>query len=105
MTYREDGYADDDKLYRRDLSRVSAMLDRFVSSGQPGVAALFVYSVKPEVQPQFWTFVDEIAEKTSTKAISCWITHQGGNRNLAALLCSDPMLPPTWLPEGVNAGR
>lgn len=105
MTYREDGYTDDDKLYRADLSRVSAVLNSFVSSGQPGMAALFVYAVKPDVQSQFWTFIDEIAKNTSTGVFSCWVQHQGGNRNLAALLCSAFMLPDSWLPVGLNAGR
>ena len=40
MTFREDGYADDDKLYRADLSRLSATLKGFIASGLPGVAAL-----------------------------------------------------------------
>lgn len=105
MTYREDGYVDDDKLYRADFSRVSAAVSTFVASGEPGVAALFVYAVKPEVQPQFWAFVDDLAGNTGTTAVSCWLTHQGGNRNLAALLCSAFVLPPNWLPPGLNAGR
>lgn len=105
MTYREDGHADDDKLYRVDLSRVSAVLNSFIASGEPGLAALCVYAVKPEVQPQFWTFIDDIAKNTGTTVVSCWVTHQGGNRNLAALLCPAFVLPPSWLPHGLNAGR
>lgn len=105
MTYREDGYNDDDKLDREDLSQVSSALDSFIASGEPGVPALFVYAVKPEVQPQSWAFVDCIARNTGTTAVSCWVTHQGGNRNLAALLCSNFVLPPSWLPHRVNVGR
>lgn len=105
MTYREDGYADDNNLYRADLSRVSAAVSSFVASGQPGVAALFVYAVKPDVQRLFWAFVDDLTRHTGTTAVSCWLTHQGGNRNLAALLCSTFVLPPSWLPHGLNEGR
>jgi len=105
MTYRENGYDDDDKLYRADLSRVTAALNSFIASGEPGAAALFVYAVKPEVQPQFWAFIDDIARSTGTTVVSCWVTHQGGNRNLAALLCLAFALPPSWLPHGLNAGR
>jgi hypothetical protein len=43
MTFREVGHADDDKLYREDLSRVSTVLKGFIASGEPGAAALFVY--------------------------------------------------------------
>lgn len=105
MTYREDGYIDDNNLYRADLERVCAGVSSFVASGKPGVAALFVYAVKPEVQPQFWAFVDALVGQTGTTVASCWLTHQGGNRNLAAVFCSAFVLPSNWLPEGLNAGR
>lgn len=105
MTFREDGYADDDKLYREDLSRVSTALKGFVASGQPGVAVLFVYSVKPAVRPQFWTFADDLTANSGIPMVSCWMPHQGGNRNLAALLYSGVELPACWLPDGVRAGR
>ena len=75
MTYREDGYDDDNNLYRADLSRVLTAVSSFVASGEPGVAALFVYAVKPEVQPLFWDFVDDLAKHTGTTAVSCWLTH------------------------------
>ena len=105
MTFLEDGYADDDKLYREDLPRVSKTLKGFIASGKPGAAALFVYSVKPDVRPQFWAFVDDLAANSGTPVVSCWITHQGGNRNLAALFCSGVVLPACWMPQGVNADR
>jgi len=105
MTYCESGDHNDDKLYRADFSRVSAAVSSFVESGQPGVAALFVYAVKPEVRPQFWAFVDDLAKETKTTPVSCWLLHQGGNRNLAALLCSSFVLPPDWLPHGLKVGR
>jgi len=105
MTFREDGYADDDNLYRADLSRLSTTLKSFAASGKPGAAAIFVYSVKPTVRPQFWAFADDLAANSGIPAISCWVTHQGGNHNLAALLYSGFVFPPRWLPHGVDAGR
>lgn len=104
MTYREDGEADDNNLYRADLGRLSAALTGFVASGQPGVAAFFAYALKPEVRPFFWAFVDDLARQTGTTVASCWVTHQGGNRNLAGLLCSAFALPVDWPPDGLHAG-
>jgi hypothetical protein len=105
MTFREDGYADDDKLYREDLARVSTALKGFIASGKPGLAALFVYSVRPDVRQQFWTFADDLTANSGIPMVSCWMPHQGGNRNLAALLYSGVVLPASWLPDGVRAGR
>ena len=39
---------DDDQLYRADTELLSDVLQDFINSGQPGVAALFVYAVRPE---------------------------------------------------------
>jgi hypothetical protein len=105
MTFREDGYADDDKLYQEDISRLSAALKGFVASGEPGAALLFVYAVRPKVRPQFWTFADSLSDNSGIPAVSCWMPHQGGNRNLAAVLCSGFVLPERWLPDGIHAGR
>ena len=105
MTFSEDGYADDDKLYRADLSRLSTTLKEFIASGEPGVAALFVYAVRRDVRPLFWKFADDLGAETGLPAVSCWVPHRGGNRNLAVLLCSGIVLPPCWLPHGINAGR
>jgi hypothetical protein len=105
MTFREVGHADDDKLYREDLSPVSTVLKGFIASGEPGAAALFVYGLRPDVRSQFWTFADDFAANCGIPAVSCWVQHQGGNRNLAALLYSGVALPACWLPEGVRAGK
>jgi hypothetical protein len=105
MTFQEEGYADDEKLYRQDLSRLSAALRGFVATGQPGVAALFVYSVRPHVRQQFWDFAFELACISETALVSCWATHQGGKRNLVGLLCSRVALPASWLPQGVQLGK
>lgn len=105
MTFREDGYADDDKLYREDLLRVSATLKGFIASGEPGVAALFVYAVRPAARPQFWAFADDVAANCKIPMVAYWTHHQGGNRNLAALFYSGVVLPANWLPDGVHDGR
>lgn len=105
MTYREEGYEDDAYIYRADLDRLSDVLTDFVQSGQPGVAALFVYGVMPAVRPRFWAFVDDLAVRTNTKAATSWLAHRGGNRNLVGLLCASCELPESRLPSGVNAGR
>ncbi len=105
MTFREDGYADDDKLYREDLSRVSTALKGFIASGEPGAAALFVYAVRPNVRSQFWAFADDLSSNSGKPVVSCWVTHQGGNRNLVALICSGIVLPECWPPYGVHPGR
>jgi hypothetical protein len=105
MTFRQDGYLDDDRLYQEDLSRLSTTLKGFIASGEPGMAAIFVYSVKPDVQPQFWAFADVLAADSGAFVVSCWMTHQDLKRNLAALFYSSVALPANWLPHGVNAGR
>jgi hypothetical protein len=105
MTYREDGYVDDNNLYRADLDRLSGMLRQFVVSGRPGLAALFVYAVRPEGRGFFWNFVDDLANRSGTAVLSCWHTHQGGNRNLAGLFCSGFELSSGFPPMGLTVGR
>ena len=105
MTYHDEGHADDDQIYRADADRLSDVLQDFINSGQPGVAALFVYAVRPANRPKFWRLTDELAERTGAVNISCWVKHQGGYRNLAALLSSPSTLRPTWLPAPVSFGR
>jgi hypothetical protein len=105
MTYREDGYADDNNLYGADLDRLCDVLARFVASGRPGLAALFVYGVRPEGRPLFWNFIDELANRVSATVLCCWHTHQGGNRNLAGLIYSGFELSPDFPPVGLTVGR
>ena len=103
MTYCASGCLDDDSLYRSDLERLSSLINPYVISGQPGLAAVFVYSVRPEVRPQFWRFVDELAERVGVHLVTCWVTHRGGNRNLGGLFCSG--FTYSVLPDGVKVGR
>ena len=105
MTYSENGEMDDDKLYRADLPLLATVLNGYVDSQVPGIATIFVYAVRPKVQLQFWAFVDDIAGKTGASVESLWLTHQGGNRNLAAILCLGCTLPSNWTPPDVNRGR
>lgn len=105
MTYREDGETDDNNLYRADLTPLSATLQHFVQSGKPGVAALFVYAVRPDVRPLFWGFASDLASRVGVTLISCWMAHQGGNRNLAALFCSAFEFGTDFPPSGIIGGR
>ena len=105
MTYHEEGYADDDQLYRADIDRLAEALLRFVESGKPGADCLFVYSVRPEVRPLFWSFAEELCGRIGAVLTMAWITHQGGDRNLAAVLCPPAMLTPMWLPDPIQCGQ
>ncbi len=104
MTYSEKPCKDDDKLYRDDLGLLEGVLKPFIESGQPGAASLFVYAVRKDNRPKFWSFAKELAERIGTVLISAWVPHQGGNRNLAAILLSPAMFRPTWFAEGVQCG-
>ena len=70
------------------MDRLSEVLTRYVLSKQPGIAALFVYAVRPTDRDPFWNFVDDLARGIRADTCSYWLTHQGGNRNLAGLLYS-----------------
>ena len=105
MTYKENRYEDDCYLHRADMGRLSGVLSGFVASGMPGIALLFVYAVRPPTRPRFWGFVDELASRIGACTSSCWVSHQGGNRNLAALLCSRIQPPPSFQAPGIRAGR
>ena len=108
MTYTEDGDEDDDKLHRSDFGRLARTLERYVDSGQPGVAALFVYSVGNQGknrQRQFWKFMDDLAEQLKMQTCSYWVAHRGGNLNMAGLLFTDKELALEFVPPCVGLGR
>jgi len=105
MSYTERRFADDAYVYPEDGDRLGDVLGGFVKSGQPGVAALFVYAVKTHEREKFWAFVDGLSRPLGTTVVYCWLTHRGGNRNLAGLLCAGFELPDAWVPYGVHAGR
>lgn len=103
MTFSQGPYADDDFLYDADLGLLTSALRGYVASGRPGLAALFVYSVRPDSRAPFWRFVEQLAGETDTELTSCWLTHRGGNRNLAGLLYSH--FEPEDVPSGAISGR
>lgn len=101
MTYADNG---DDCLRPPDLDSLSGALSRFVESDKPGIATLFVYAVRPATRPRFWAFANELASRIGACAHSYWVPHQGGNRNLAALLCTR-IQPPSIRAPGIRVGR
>ena len=108
MTYAEEGDEDDDKLHRSDFGRLARTLERYVGSGQPGVAALFVYSVGNQGknrQRQFWKFMDDLAERLEVYTCSYWVAHRGGSLNLAGLLFSGNELALGFVPPRIGPGR
>jgi hypothetical protein len=102
MTYSDSGFADDNKVYRHDRERISRTLATLAASKAPGVALIFVYAVRPEVRPSFWDFAKGISSDTGMSLSTCGLTHQGGNRNLAAIYCAGMTLPNNWLPQHLN---
>jgi hypothetical protein len=105
MTYREEGDADDANLYRADLARLISLLRPYLESGMPGMAAMFVYAMKPDARDQFWRFVEDLGEALDVQLLCCWMTHRGGSRNLAALIREGVNYSAADLPEGVIPGR
>lgn len=102
-TYNEEGYMDDDKLYRADIGVLSCALSRYFRSGRPGVAALFVYNIgvqKNNAQYQFANFIKELKDWVKKRvsdnlagsvelATSCFsLQHTKRKRNLAGLIHS-----------------
>lgn len=103
MTYREDDrYCDDDNLHRYDADLLNQALLPYVDSGQPGMAALFVYNVQPRRICRFWNFIDDISSRTHMGVRRHSLAHRGGNRNLAALLYSATDLHDDFLQDAVE---
>ena len=108
MTYLENGNSDDANLNRSDFDLLAPELERYVRSGQPGIASLFVYSVGSQGknrQSQFWTFMCELAGRLGLRTQSFWVDHQGGNLNLAGLLISDEKLAVGFDPPDIEPGQ
>ena len=103
--YSENGEADDDKLHKSDIAPLSDVLTGYVQSGKPGIAALFVYGCNPTKRCRFWKFMDKLAKCIDAATCSYWLTHRGGNRNLAGLLYSGIELPADFAPDGLKVGR
>ena len=108
MTYTENSDNDDAKLHRSDLDLLAPALERYVGSGQPGIASLFVYSVGSQGenrQCQFWAFMDALAGRLNVQTSSYWVPHRGGNRNLAGLLFSEIEISDDFVLPNINARK
>jgi len=108
MRYSEGGRQDDDRLHRSDFSLLDNGLSPYFSSGQPGIACLFVYGMgrqNEDPQSQFWAFMDDLAQRMDAVTGSYWVLHNGGNRNLAGLLFSDQELAWGFAPPRIKPGR
>ena len=99
MTYVEEGNMDDNNLHRADIGILSDVLSNFFSTGNPGIAVMFVYKVGVQsnnAQYQFAKFMKDLKENTVDNisdidevAVSFYsLPHIGGNRNLAGLIHS-----------------
>ncbi len=104
MTYSTGRFADNNKIYKEDQNQLVRSLQQFAASNQPGVFVLFVYAVRSKIRIEFWDFASTIATNTGMVLETAWLNHQGGNRNLAAVLTHKAKLPRNWLPPEVNAG-
>jgi hypothetical protein len=102
MTYSDSGFADDNKIYRHDREQISRTLRTLAASKVPGAASIFVYAVRPNDRSKFWDFAKCISSDTGMSLTTCWLTHQGGNQNLAAIFCTGMTLPNNWLPPHLN---
>jgi hypothetical protein len=102
MTFSVAGFENDDKLHEADMPLLKEFIGGFAETGNPGVALLFVYSMRPDARPKFWDFAERVAEATGTGFVSGWLPHQGGNLNLVAQLCRNTLAP---LAEGIRRGK
>lgn len=108
MTCSENGNSDDANLDPSDSDLLAPALERYIRSGQPGIASLYVYTVGSQGknrQSQFWTFMDELAGRLGVRMPSYWFAHQGGNLNLAGLLFSDEKLAVGFDPPDIESGQ
>ena len=106
MTFSERETADDDnKLHPSDHPLVRAAIDSFVATGLPGAATIFVFAIQTPKREGFWSFAESLASETGTVLTCCWLPHQGGNRNLAAILTSGVKLPRDWPPAGLRENK
>lgn len=106
MTYSLNVAADDDKIYRDDTARIASALASLAADGAPGAATIFVYAIRPDFRSAFWEFAETIASRVGMSLDRLWMPHQGGNRNLCALLRANGAgVPDSWPPAGVRVAR
>ena len=104
-SYTENGANNGENLHSSDLCLLACALERYVRSGQPGIASLFVYGVRKNERRKFWAFMDKLAERLDVPTYSYWVPHLGGNRNLVGLLFSDKELALGFVPPLIKPGR
>ncbi len=102
MTFSERGKSEHN-LNRLDLDLLECALAGYLSSGQSGIACLFVYSMKRDLQPKFQNFVEELAGRSGAFLGGFRLQHIGGSDNLAGLLFSHPELASGFKPPNVNS--
>ena len=108
MSYRENGDNDDGYLHRSDLDLLVPALRRYVGSGQPGIASLFVYGAggrrknTENTQCQFRAFMRELAGCLSIRPHFYAVVHRGGKLNLAGLLFSNEKLAEGFDPPNIE---
>ena len=101
-TYSETGTYDDDRLHWNDIKLLRESLRHYVNSGQPGMAALFVYNVHEDRSHSFCSFVEDLSSQTHMYFRKHQIIHNGGNKNLAALLYSSIDITDDFLQDAVE---
>ena len=107
MTYSDDG-SKEENLNGADLDMLACGLERYIGTGQPGIASLFVYSVGSQGtngQRQFGAFMDELKGRLGVRSRSCRVPHRGGNLNLAGLLFLDEKLAEGFDLPNIEPGR
>lgn len=91
MTWAVDaGDIDDASLRHADLERIKRLVAPYVASGRPGAAAVFVYRVHKDIQPDFRGEMDALAKRLGLEVLHRDMLHNGGNRNLLAVLRTSP---------------
>ena len=103
MTFSESGKREDNLNRSDDLDLLECTLAGYLSSGQPGIACLFVYSMKRKLQPQFQNFVEDLAGRVKALSGGFRLHHIGGNDNLAGLLFSHPELRSEFKPPNIDS--
>ncbi len=107
MSYVLSRWKDDDKVRHDDHHVLVPALRKYCNSGMPGIVLVFVYGMQPPElnnrQSEFYAFMRKIVNQLpQVRRYSYWLTHNGGNRNLAVLLASKVEFCEEFLPCGIT---
>lgn len=105
MSYKENGSEDDEYLHHSDLCLLAPALERYVGSGQPGVACFFVYNLSAGVENQqgkFCSFINEIAKHIGVDKRFYSVQHTPTKINIAGLLFSGAKLAEEFDPPKIE---